>query len=107
MMIGSIMMLIAIDAARPERSNPRIRIHVAKMNRPARMEGSAVIAVTTVRTRPAARFFVSFRNTAHINASGTVMISASEVMISVPTTAWVTPPTLSGSSGPALLMSCV
>ena len=55
MMIGSIMMLIAIEAARPERSKPRIRIQVAKMNRPARIDGSAVMASTTVRTEPAGR----------------------------------------------------
>jgi hypothetical protein len=107
MMIGSIMMLTASAAARPERWKPRIRIHVAKMNSPARIDGSAVIAVTTERTRPVVRPPVSLRNTAHVMPSGTVMTSAIPMMISDPAMACEMPPMSSGSSGPALRMSSV
>ena len=106
-MIGSIIRLTANDAARPERSKPRISTHVAKMKRPAMIDGSAVIAVTTDRTSSVNRPRVSVRNTAHPSASGTVMINDSVMMISVPTMACLIPPTVSGSSGPASLMSCV
>ena len=107
MMMGSIMMLIAIEAASPERGNPRISTHVAKMNNPARIDGSAVIAVTTVRTNPVARLLVSFKYTAHATPSGTVRTSEIAVMISVPAMAWVIPPTFSGSLGPVTLRSWV
>ena len=49
-MIGSIITLIASDAASPDRGNPRNRITMTRMNSPATMEGRAVIDSTTVRT---------------------------------------------------------
>ena len=107
MMIGSIMMLTAMAAARPDRSKPRIRIQVAKMNSPARIEGSAVMASTTVRTNRENRLLISLRNTAPAMPSGTVMAMAMPSMMSVPTMAWPMPPTVTGSSGPAWLMSWV
>ena len=106
-MIGSIMMLTAMAAARPDRSKPRIRIQVAKMNRPARIDGSAVMASTTVRTNRENRLLISLRNTAVDRPSGTVMAMAMPMMMSVPTMAWPMPPTVMGSAGPAELMSWV
>ena len=106
-MIGSIMMLTANEAARPERSRPRINTHVAKMKRPATIDGSAVIAVTTERTSSVILPRVSVRYTAHTSASGTLKISDRLMMINVPTIACEMPPTLIGSSGPAALMSSV
>uniref|UniRef100_A0A6J7PZE2 Unannotated protein n=1 Tax=freshwater metagenome TaxID=449393 RepID=A0A6J7PZE2_9ZZZZ len=104
-MMGSIMMLMAREAAKPDRSNPRMSTQVAKMKRPARIEGSAVIAVTTLRTSPRIRLRVSLRKTAQARPRGTVTTSAIETMMTVPSIACRIPPFSSGSSGPALLMS--
>ena len=80
---------------------------MAKMNRPARIDGSAVIASTIVRTSRPARLRVSLRNTAQASPSGTVITSAIAMMISVPTIAWRMPPSSAGRAGPAALMSSV
>ena len=49
-MIGIIMIVIAKDAARPLRSKPNDTTHRLRTNRPATIDGSAVIASTRVRT---------------------------------------------------------
>ncbi len=75
------------------------------MNRPATIDGSAVIASTIVRTNCAKRPPTSFRNSAVTMPSGIEMASAMLIWISVPTIACATPPTSSPSSGPANSMS--
>src|SRR5262249_17492511 len=77
-----------------------------KMNRPATIDGSAVIASTTVRTGPARRLRVSLMKTAHKRPSGTVNRLASEMITRDPTMACLIPPFDNGSSGPVSLMSC-
>ncbi len=49
-MTGSIITLIANAAANPDRGNPRNKMTVTRMNRPATIDGNAVIDSTTVRT---------------------------------------------------------
>ena len=62
------------------------------MNRPATIDGSAVIASTMVRTNRANRPGNSLRKTAQVRPSGTVMTSAMVIMLSVPTIACRMPP---------------
>ncbi len=107
MMIGSIITEIASAAAKPDFPRPRMRIHVARMNRPATIDGSAVIASAMVRTSRVSGPRVSLRNMAQAIPSGTVMIRAIVIMNNVPIMACRMPPTVMGSSGPALDMSCV
>jgi hypothetical protein len=66
MMIGNIMMLIMIGG-QTRAFESEDQDQVAKMNRPARIEGSAVIAVTTVRTGD---FAYSLRYTAGTQRHG-------------------------------------
>ena len=75
-MMGSIMTLIAREAANPDFGTPNIKMAVAKMNRPATMEGRAVIASTMVRTKREKRPGISLRYTAAAIPSGIVMTSA-------------------------------
>jgi hypothetical protein len=105
--IGSIITLIASAAARPDRGSPRVRTTNARMNSPATMDGSAVIASATVRTYRGKAPLVSLRNTAHVTPSGTTISSAIVISMRVPTAACRMPPTVSGSSGPACCMSLV
>src|SRR6185312_17052218 len=99
MMIGNIITLMASPAANPDLTSPRARIAEARMNSPATMEGSAVIASTTVRTNRASGPLVSLRYTAPASPSGTVMINAMVISMRVPVAACTMPPTVSGYSG--------
>ena len=107
MMIGSVITLSASPAASPDLGRPNSRISRAKTNRPATIEGSAVAAAATVRTRFASRPGDSFMNTAQAMPSGTVMIRVMVICSAVPITAWRTPPIVIGWTGPATRRSCV
>ena len=107
MMIGSVMMLSAKAAASPDLGSPNSRMSSAKTNRPATIEGSAVAAAATVRTRFASRPGDSFMNTAQAMPSGTVMARVMVICSTVPTTACRTPPIEIGWTGPATRRSCV
>ena len=77
------------------------------MNRPATIEGRAVIASTTVRTTRANRPPTSVMNTAVPMPRGSVMASAMPSWMSEPTIACRTPPCSKPSLGPTPLMSWV
>ncbi|GAA3034545.1 hypothetical protein GCM10020229_52470 [Kitasatospora albolonga] len=72
------------------------------MNRPARIEGSAVIASTRVRTSRLNRPGTSLMKTAQLIPTGMVMASEMVIWISVPTMACSAPPLSSGSVGAGL-----
>jgi hypothetical protein len=61
------------------------------MNRPATMDGSAVMASEIVRTNLAKRPPTSLRNTAVVIPRGIVMTRAIEIWINVPTIACAIP----------------
>ena len=63
------------------------------------------MASVMVRTKSVNLPGISLRKTAQVIPSGMVTASAMKIMMSVPTMAWMMPPTSIGSSGPALAMS--
>ena len=69
------------------------------------MEGRAVIASTMVLTKRLYFPGISFRKTAVIKPSGMVIARAIAIWISEPRIECRIPPELSGSRGPARLMS--
>ena len=77
------------------------------MKRPATIDGSAVIASTTVRTIFANRPPTSVMNTAVPMPSGSVMTSAIPSWMQEPRIAWSTPPWSRAAFGSTPAMSCV
>ena len=75
------------------------------MNRPATIEGSAVIASTTVRTNRANLPPTSVMNTAVPMPSGSVIATAMPSWMSVPTIACRMPPLVERRRGPDAAMS--
>ncbi len=96
--IGIIITVSASEAANPLLSNPKVRITMPRMNRPATIEGSAVIASTRVRTGRAIRPPTSDMKTAAAMPSGTANSVARPSCSSEPTTAWIAPPEVIGDS---------
>ncbi len=96
--IGIIITVSAREAAKPLFSQPSVTITMPRMNRPATIDGSAVIASTSVRTGRAIRPPTSDMKTAAAMPSGTANSVARPSCSSEPTTAFRAPPEVIGES---------